>query len=223
MPRGLRSRAAATRARSTTTGFPKSLCTSVNEVICHGIPDNRTLRDGDIVNLDITVFREGVHGDTNATFLVGDVDPSPGGWSGDPRVPAPGIDAVRPGRPISDIGRAIEEHAEGRRASAWCGRSSATASASSSTPTCRSPTTTTRGPRTVMEPGMVFTIEPMITLGDWRHRLWDDGWTAVTADGQPLRPVRAHAARHRRRLRRPDAPRGRPLRRRSARRPLISW
>src|SRR5690606_4874670 len=94
-------------------GYPKSVCTSVNEVICHGIPDDRALQDGDIVNLDVTVFLDGVHGDTNATFLVGEVDPESRQlvrvaeecmWKG--------IEAVRPGRPISDIGRAIEDHAK---------------------------------------------------------------------------------------------------------------
>src|SRR5207245_2405782 len=93
-------------------GYPKSLCTSVNEVICHGVPDSRPLEDGDIVNLDVTVYVDGVHGDTNATFLVGDVD----GTS--QRLVAVtreclwlGIEAVRCGQPISDIGRAIEGHA----------------------------------------------------------------------------------------------------------------
>ena len=93
-------------------GFPKSLCTSVNEVICHGIPDDRPLVDGDIVNLDVTLYREGVHGDTNATFLVGEVDD---GSRNLVRVTREclmlGIEAVKPGRPLSDIGRAIERHA----------------------------------------------------------------------------------------------------------------
>ena len=94
-------------------GYPKSVCTSVNEVICHGIPDSRVLQDGDIVNLDVTAYIGGVHGDTNATFFVGDVDPESRHlvrvteecmWKG--------IEAVQPGRPISDIGRAIEDHAK---------------------------------------------------------------------------------------------------------------
>src|SRR4051812_8246822 len=93
-------------------GYPKSLCTSVNEVICHGIPDDRPLADGDIVNLDVTIYLDGMHGDTNATFLVGEVDEASRRlvrvtheclWKG--------IEAVRPGRPINDIGRAIEAHA----------------------------------------------------------------------------------------------------------------
>ena len=94
-------------------GFPKSLCTSVNEIICHGIPDDRVLVDGDIVNCDVTIFLDGVHGDCNATFLVGDVDDvgrelvqvtKEAMWKG--------IEAVRPGGRVHDIGRAIQEHAE---------------------------------------------------------------------------------------------------------------
>ena len=97
-------------------GFPKSVCTSANEVICHGIPDSRILQDGDILNLDVTAYVGGVHGDTNATFFVGDVDPvsrelvrvtEEAMWHG--------IEAVQPGRPISDIGRAIEDHAKAHR------------------------------------------------------------------------------------------------------------
>ncbi len=92
------------------------MCTSVNEVICHGIPDSRALEDGDIVNLDVTIYLDGVHGDTNATFLVGDVDPASRQlvqvaeecmWYG--------IEAVRPGQPLSDIGKAIENHAKKHR------------------------------------------------------------------------------------------------------------
>src|SRR5512137_1443731 len=93
-------------------GFPKSICTSVNEVICHGIPDSRPLADGDIVNLDITIWLDGMHGDCSATFLVGDVDDA-----GRKLVRVAreclerGISAVKPGRPVSDIGRAVEGHA----------------------------------------------------------------------------------------------------------------
>jgi methionyl aminopeptidase len=165
-------------------GYPKSVCTSVNEVICHGIPDSRALQDGDIVNLDVTGFIGGVHGDTNATFLVGDVDPASRDlvrvteecmWHG--------IEAVKPGRPISDIGAAIEQHAKQHRygvVRAFIGHGigeqfhtdiqvyhyyDSRAS-------------------TIMRPGMTFTIEPMITLGSWQHRMWDDEWTAVTTDGK---------------------------------------
>ena len=93
-------------------GYPKSLCTSVNEVICHGIPDNRPLEDGDIVNLDVTVYLDGMHGDCSATFLVGEVD-APGRRLVEAarECLAKGIAVVRPGRPISEIGKVIEAHA----------------------------------------------------------------------------------------------------------------
>jgi methionyl aminopeptidase len=165
-------------------GYPKSLCTSVNEVICHGIPDSRPLVGGDIVNLDVTVYLEGVHGDTNATFRVGDVDPA------SERLVVVtqecldrGLAAVVPGRPISDIGRAIQRHAEAAGfgvVRTYCGHGIGQVFHSSpQIPHYFEPSATT-----VMEPGMTFTIEPMITMGTWRHVSWDDGWTAVTADGR---------------------------------------
>ena len=93
-------------------GYPKSLCTSVNEVICHGIPDDRPLQDGDIVNLDVTIWLDGVHGDTNATYCVGNVDDASKRLIDVTRQCLDrGIAAVAPGRPFSDIGRAIETHA----------------------------------------------------------------------------------------------------------------
>jgi methionyl aminopeptidase len=164
------------------SGFPKSLCTSVNEVICHGIPDDRALIDGDIVNLDVTIYLDGVHGDTNATFLVGNVDP------GSRRLVQVtreclerGIDAVRPGRPLSDIGRAIQTHAEDQGygvVRAFVGHGIGEQFHTDlHVPHYHDPRLTT-----VMEPGMTFTIEPMITMGAWDHRMWDDGWTAVTTD-----------------------------------------
>ncbi|MBJ7381227.1 MAG: type I methionyl aminopeptidase [Acidimicrobiia bacterium] len=164
-------------------GFPKSVCTSVNEVICHGIPDDRALENGDILNIDVTAYIDGVHGDTNATFLVGDVD------AGSRRLVEVtreclelAIDAVIPGRPLSDIGRAIEGHATENRFSVirtfvghgigeqFHGEPSVLHYYE---------------PRLVMplEPGMVFTIEPMIAIGDHREKIWSDGWTAVTQDG----------------------------------------
>ena len=126
--------------------FPKSLCTSVNEVICHGIPDSTVLKDGDIVNCDVTIFLDGVHGDTNATFLVGDVSEE------DRRLVQVtrecldvGIAAVRPGGRIRDIGTAIRATPRAT-ATASSGPSSATGSAAASTATRRSSTTTTRPP-----------------------------------------------------------------------------
>jgi len=164
--------------------FPKSVCTSINEVICHGIPDSTELHDGDIVNLDVTIFREGVHGDTNATFLVGDVDPETRRlvqvteecmWLG--------IDAVRPGRPLNDIGRAIETLARKHRfgvVRAFIGHGiSEQFHTEPQVLHYFEPNL-----RTVMQPGMTFTIEPMITIGRYDHVLWDDQWTAVTVDGK---------------------------------------
>jgi methionyl aminopeptidase len=165
-------------------GFPKSICTSVNEVICHGIPDSRPLEGGDIVNLDITVYLDGMHGDCSATFLVGEVDEG-----GRKLVQVAreclekGISAVRPGRPISDIGKAIESHASRHRygvVRSYCGHGiGETFHTSLQIPHHYDPSM-----KRVMEPGMTFTVEPMITEGTWEDLLWDDGWTAVTADGK---------------------------------------
>jgi methionyl aminopeptidase len=162
--------------------FPKSLCTSVNEVICHGIPDDRALIDGDIVNLDVTIFLDGVHGDTNATFPVGTIDE---GSADLIRVTREcldrGIAAVSPGRPIRDIGGAIQAHAEAQGygvVRAFVGHGIGEQFHSDlQIPHYDDPRATT-----VIEPGMTFTIEPMITMGAWQHQLWDDGWTAVTVD-----------------------------------------
>ncbi|MBK9518743.1 MAG: type I methionyl aminopeptidase [Anaeromyxobacter sp.] len=165
-------------------GFPKSICTSPNEVICHGIPDSRPLEDGDIVNLDITVFLEGMHGDCSATFLVGQVDEA-----GQRLVRVAreclerGIAAVRPGVPVGAIGAAIEPHAVRHGFGVvrdYCGHGIGdTFHTSLQVPHHQDP----RARRT-LEAGMTFTIEPMITEGDWQAGLWPDGWTAVTADGR---------------------------------------
>ena len=163
-------------------GFPKSVCTSVNEVICHGIPDDRKLLDGDIVNLDVTIFLGGVHGDCNATFFVGDVDEESRQLV---RVTQEclmkGIEAVKPGRPISDIGRNIEQHADKHGygvVRAYCGHGiSETFHTNLQIPHYFDARSTTK-----MEVGMTFTIEPMIALGTWEETTWDDEWTAVTKD-----------------------------------------
>jgi methionyl aminopeptidase len=165
-------------------GYPKSICTSVNEVICHGIPDDRPLQDGDIVNIDVTAYIGGVHGDCNATFYVGDVDDMSRRLVEVTReCRALGIGAVAPGRPISDVGRAIQAHAEKHGYGVvrtfvghGIGEQFHTAP---SVPHYYSPDATT-----VMQPGMTFTVEPMITLGTWREKMWNNGWTAVTADGK---------------------------------------
>ena len=163
-------------------GFPKSLCTSVNEVICHGIPDDRALVDGDIVNLDVTIYLDGVHGDTNATFLVGDVDEESRRLvEVTHECLMKGIDAVRPGRPVSDIGAAIEAHAHAGGygvVRAFVGHG--VGEQFHGPP--QVPHHYDASATTVIQPGMTFTIEPMITLGTWRHVMWNDGWTALTAD-----------------------------------------
>ena len=164
-------------------GFPKSLCTSLNEVICHGIPDDTVLRDGDICNIDITAFIGGVHGDTNATFLVGDVAEEARLLVERTReATLRGIRAVKPGRPISVIGRVIESHA--KRFGYGVVRDFTGHGIGTSFHTgLIIPHYDDPSADTVMLPGMTFTIEPMLTLGSYDYRMWSDGWTAVTADG----------------------------------------
>jgi methionyl aminopeptidase len=158
-------------------GYPKSLCTSLNEVICHGIPDDTVIADGDIVNVDITGFIGGVHGDTNATFLAGDVDE-------ESRLLVErtheammrGIRAVAPGRPLNayakrfgyGVVRDFTGHGIGKTFH------SGLIVAHYDDPSNH----------VVMEPGMTFTIEPMLTLGTIDYDVWPDGWTAVTKDHQ---------------------------------------
>jgi methionyl aminopeptidase len=165
-------------------GFPKSLCTSVNECICHGIPDSRRLEDGDICNIDITAFKDGVHGDTNATYLCGDVDE-------ESRLLVErteeslrrAIQAVRPGRQVNVIGRVIESYAKRFGygvVTDFTGHGVHTAFHSGLViPHYDDPRFDT-----VIETGMTFTIEPMLTLGTVDWDLWDDGWTVVTRDGR---------------------------------------
>jgi methionyl aminopeptidase len=163
-------------------GYPKSLCTSLNEVICHGIPDDTVIADGDIVNVDITAYLNGVHGDTNATFLAGQVDE-------ESRLLVErtheammrGIRAVAPGRPLNVIGRVIESYA--RRFGYGVVRDftghgiGTTFHSGLIVPHFDDPAV-----NVVMEEGMTFTIEPMLTLGTIAYDVWDDGWTAVTKD-----------------------------------------
>jgi len=166
-------------------GFPKSLCTSVNEVICHGIPDSTVIEDGDIVNVDVTAYIGGVHGDNNATFLAGDVDEESRLLVERTREALHrAIKAVVPGREINVIGRVIEKYA-----------------ARFGYGVVRDYTGHGVGPAfhtglviphydaapaydTVIEPGMVFTIEPMLNLGTPDWVMWDDDWTVLTADGK---------------------------------------
>ena len=163
-------------------GFPKSLCTSLNEVICHGIPDSTVVQDGDIVNIDITAFIGGVHGDTNATFLAGDVDEESRLLvERTHEATKRGIKAVAPGRALNVIGRVIESYA--RRfgygvVRDFTGHGIGTSFHSGLVvPHYDDP-----GSVLVMQPGMTFTIEPMLTLGTYEYEIWDDDWTVVTAD-----------------------------------------
>lgn len=164
-------------------GFPKSLCTSVNDVICHGIPDSRPLQDGDVVKIDITAFVGGVHGDTCATFFAGDVAAEVRDLGERTReAMLRGIAAVKPGRPISVIGRVIESYA--RRFGYGVVRDYTGHGVGPSFHT--KPTVLHYDePRatTILEPGMTFTIEPMLTLGGYEWSSWDDGWTILTKDG----------------------------------------
>jgi methionyl aminopeptidase len=163
-------------------GYPKSLCTSLNEVICHGIPDDTVIMDGDIVNVDITAYIGGVHGDTNATFLAGNVDEESRLLVERTReAMMRGIRAVAPGRPLNAIGRVIESYA--RRFGYGVVRDftghgiGTTFHSGLVVPHFDDPDVTL-----IMEEGMTFTIEPMLTLGTISYDIWPDGWTAVTRD-----------------------------------------
>ena len=164
-------------------GYPKSCCTSLNEVICHGTPDSTVMEEGDILNVDVTAYLDGVHGDTNATFLVGEVDPhvaelvertEEAMWRG--------IRAARPGREVNVIGRVIEKFV-GRHGYEsvrdYTGHGVAEGFHNGlviphydSAPMFDD----------IIEPRMTFTVEPMVTLGSQAWEQWDDGWTVVTAD-----------------------------------------
>ena len=166
-------------------GFPKSICTSINEVICHGIPDaRRILKEGDIVNIDVTPILDGYHGDTSRTFFVG--------------IPSSkarqlvevteecfrrGIASVKPGARIGDIGAAIQEYAESYGFSVvrdFVGHGVSNIFHTSP----QIPHFGQRGKGKRIRPGMVFTIEPMINEGTWEAVVLDDGWTAITKDGK---------------------------------------
>lgn len=164
-------------------GFPKSCCTSLNEVICHGIPDDTVLSDGDIINVDITAYYNGFHGDTNKTFTVGSVSEEAQLLvERTQEALARGIKAVKPGRPFNVIGRAIESYANrfgygvvedftGHGVGAEF-HSGLIIPHYDAAPHYDSP----------MEVGMVFTIEPMLTIGEIAWDLWADGWTVTTKD-----------------------------------------
>jgi len=163
-------------------GFPKSLCSSLNEVICHGIPDSTVVQDGDICNIDITAFIGGVHGDNNATFLVGDV-------AEDVKLLVErtheatmrAVRMVAPGRDLNVVGRVIESYARRFNYGVvrdFTGHGIGTSFHSGLVvPHYDDP-----GLSVVMETGMTFTIEPMLTLGTYDYDVWDDDWTVTTKD-----------------------------------------
>jgi methionyl aminopeptidase len=164
-------------------GFPKSICSSINEVICHGIPDDTVLENGDIINIDITAFKNGVHGDTNRTFVVGEASQRVVDLVDRTRESlARGVTAVAAGRQINVIGRAIESYAKRFHYGVvrdFTGHGVGTAFHSGlivphydAAPAYD----------TEIELGMVFTIEPMLTLGSIEWEMWPDGWTVVTKD-----------------------------------------
>jgi methionyl aminopeptidase len=164
-------------------GFPKSICTSVNHVVCHGIPGDYRLKDGDIVNIDVTVIVDGWHGDTSRMY-----------WAGEPRVLArrltqvtydammAGIHQVRPGATLGDVGHAVQALAEGERFSVvrdYCGHGVGKIFHTAPNVMHYGKPGTGRA----LEPGMFFTVEPMINTGDWRTILSrHDGWTVTTRD-----------------------------------------
>lgn len=163
-------------------GFPKSICTSVNHQVCHGIPGKKVLKDGDIINIDVTVIKDGYHGDTSKMFFVGK-----------PSIKAQnvvknaqeclylGIDMVKPGVHLGDIGHAIQKHAESNRFSVvreYCGHGIGRVFHEEPQVMHYG----TPGTREVLEPGMTFTIEPMINFGRPQVKLLPDKWTVVTKD-----------------------------------------
>ncbi|MFG3442790.1 type I methionyl aminopeptidase [Nonomuraea sp. NPDC047897] len=163
-------------------GYPKSLCTSINEVICHGIPDDTVLRDGDIVNVDITAYIGGVHGDTDATFLVGEVDEESRLLVERTReAMMRAIRAVAPGRQLNVVGRVIEAYAKRFGYGVvrdFTGHGIGTTFHSGlMVPHYDDPSLVVE-----LVPGMTFTIEPMLTLGTIEYEIWPDNWTAVTRD-----------------------------------------
>lgn len=165
-------------------GFPKSVCTSINDIVCHGIPTSKTkLKEGDIINIDVTTILNGYHGDTSLTFLVGQVNEKTKRLV---RVTKEcldrGIAAVRAGGRIGDIGAAIQEHAEAHNYSVvreFVGHGIGKTFHEDPQILHYG----NRGTGVRLEPGMVFTIEPMINEGHWKTKVRKDGWTAVTVDG----------------------------------------
>lgn len=163
-------------------GFPKSICTSINHVVCHGIPNEKPLKKGDILNIDVTVIKDGYHGDTSKMFFIGE-----------PSIQAKrlvritqeclylGIEQVKPGAQLGDIGYVIQQHAESQRLSVvreYCGHGIGLGFH-------EEPQVVHYGKKhsgMFLEPGMTFTIEPMINVGKRTIKLLNDGWTVITKD-----------------------------------------
>ncbi len=165
-------------------GFPKSICTSINHVVCHGIPtDEKKLRDGDIINIDVTVILDGWHGDTSRMFLVGDKIPVKARNLVQTTYEAMmlGIETVRPGATLGDIGHAIQTYAEGKRFSVvrdFCGHGLGRVFHDAPSILHYGKL----GEGMPLREGMFFTIEPMINAGKFPVKILQDGWTAVTKD-----------------------------------------
>jgi methionyl aminopeptidase len=164
-------------------GFPKSICTSINHVVCHGIPEEKSLREGDILNIDVTVILNGWHGDTSRMFFVGNKISVKARRLCDVTYDCTmaGIEAVRPGATLGDVGYAIQEIAHANRFSVvrdFCGHGLGRSfHAPPSVLHFGEPST-----GEILEPGMFFTIEPMINTGKYHTKMLQDGWTAVTRD-----------------------------------------
>jgi methionyl aminopeptidase len=166
-------------------GFPKSICTSVNEIVAHGIPDSRPLASGDIVNCDVTIYLDGMHGDCSATFLVGEVDPAIARLVAvTEEALAAGIAAVRPGARMRSIGAAIERVADRHNLGVVRELVGHGIGSEFHAPPWVHHYQESRD-RAKMRPGTAFTIEPMLTLGLPDIVQWDDGWTIATLDGLP--------------------------------------
>ena len=163
-------------------GYPKSLCTSLNEVICHGIPDDTVMEDGDIVNVDISAYLDGIHGDTNGTVIIGQADSEVELLvERTKEAMMRGIRAAKPGREVNIIGRAIETYAKRFNYGVvrdFTGHGVGTSFHSG----LIIPHYDEPAYRDIIEPGMVFTVEPMLTLGSQDWDMWNDDWTVTTKD-----------------------------------------
>ncbi len=164
-------------------GFPRSICTSINHVVCHGIPGERRLDEGDILNIDVTPILDGWHGDSSRMYFVGERIPLKARRLVDVTYEAmmKGIEAIRPGIRIGAIGQAIQRFAEAQRFSVvrdFCGHG--VGRIFHDAPSILHFGSAQEGP--VMREGMIFTVEPMINAGRWEVKILSDGWTAVTKD-----------------------------------------